>query len=50
MKDKKYDTSSYSRVCDPDMLLLSMICFYVKSFIEQTTVLANGWSYELISL
>ena len=42
LKEKKYDTSSYGRVCDPDMILLGVICFYVKSFLEQTTVLANG--------
>ena len=42
LKEKNYDTSSYGRVCDPDPILLSIICFYVKSFLEQTTVLANG--------
>ena len=48
LKEKKYDTSSYGRVCDPDMILLGVICFYVKSFLEQTTVLANGWINEWI--
>ena len=42
LKGKMYDNSLYTRVSDPDMLLISVIHFYAKSFIDQATVLANG--------
>ena len=40
-----YDNSLYTRVSEPDMLLISVIHFYAKSFIDQATVLANGMCF-----
>ena len=50
LKGKMYDHSLYNRVSDPDMLLISVIHFYVKSFIDQATVLANGMSIMMMMM
>ena len=41
LADRKADASLYSRVCEPDPLNLGLVAFYVRSFVEQTTVLAE---------
>ena len=42
LADRKADASLYSRVCESDPLNLGLVAFYVRSFVEQTTVLAEG--------
>lgn len=36
------NTNLFSKLSDPDPLLLSMIHFYVRNFILQSTLLANS--------
>lgn len=46
LADRKADASLYSRVCEPDPLNLGLVAFYVRSFVEQTTVLAEGRAHR----
>ena len=48
LADRKADASLYSRVCEPDPLNLGLVAFYVRSFVEQTTVLAEGWAHRRV--
>lgn len=42
MSDKKISNDLFAGLAEPDPLLLSMITFYVKSFSQKCTILANS--------
>ena len=42
MNDRRLNTNLFSKLCDTDPLLLSLIHFYICNFILQSTMLANS--------
>lgn len=42
MNDRRLNTNLFSKLCDTDPLLLSLIHFYICNFILQSTILANS--------
>lgn len=46
LNDRRMNTNLFTKLCDPDPLLLSMIHFYIRNFILQSTLLANCFFFR----